>query len=386
MEFRYVTSTSLGKEGLTWVGTRSSDNGKLNRWRFGRQEDDFENEVFEVRKRVSETVYPVTRDNWIENSARVFPPPVVETTTRAWRWNKSLFLFLFLEPREISYFRVRPPSLPSADDGILVVRNRVMRFPNAAAPFSSALILCTVAEEELEKWKCVVYTRWKWNLKKKERRKEKENKVGRFFSRWERIVKSRSFPTIESGGGGGSLGRGGKEEREGWWLKNRGAGSGGWTLFPGRAFVALFRGLNYHGLVAAAAGNRKGGGKKILKSRWEMPRDKNRPRPFRGTFSFHLPAAKELLLLLLLVVTSVSTASPPVTFSTRIIPDPSYRIFRLPSFFVVEHVEPHTHTHVRMLTRREKGPTRGWHGWIHPVLSPWVLFLFIDDLLRSSRI
>lgn len=64
-------------------------------------------------------------------------------------------------------------------------------------------------------------------FKKKERRKEKENKVGRFFSRWERIVKSRSFPTIESGGGGGSLGRGGKEEREGWWLKNRGAGSGG---------------------------------------------------------------------------------------------------------------------------------------------------------------
>lgn len=59
-------------------------------------------------------------------------------------------------------------------------------------------------------------------FKKKERRKEKENKVGRFFSRWERIVKSRSFPTIESGGGGG-----GKEEREGWWLKNRGAGSGG---------------------------------------------------------------------------------------------------------------------------------------------------------------
>lgn len=58
-----------------------------------------------------------------------------------------------------------------------------------------------------------------------------------------------------------------------------------------------------------------------------MPRDKNRPRPFRGTFSFHLPAAKELLLLLLLVVvvvvvvvtSRVSAASPPVTFSTRII-------------------------------------------------------------------
>lgn len=91
-----------------------------------------------------------------------------------------------------------------------------------------------------------------------------------------------------------------------------------------------------------------------------MPRDKNRPRPFRGTFSFHLPAAKELLLLLLLlVVTSVSTASPPVTFSTRIVPDPSYRIFRLPSFFVVEHVHTSTHIHTHVyewLTRREKDP------------------------------
>ena len=27
-----------------------------------------------------------------------------------------------------------------------------------------------------------------------------------------------------------------------------------------------------------------------------MPRDKNRPRPFRGTFSFHLPAAKSCWL------------------------------------------------------------------------------------------
>lgn len=149
-------------------------------------------------------------------------------------------------------------------------------------------------------------------------------------------------------------------------------------MFPGRAFAALFRGLNYHELVAAAR-------KKFLRAVEKCHGTKIGHVPFEEPFLFTClqPRARGYARLAPPRLASPRlawAASPPVTFSTRI-QNTRFRIFRLPSFFPFPLASPLKHVSQRCRKERDERE--------EPVgrdVSPALLLaavLFIDDLFRS---